>query len=346
NERPGGMAIDSGGLIHLTLTVANTVRLVRFNLDGSFANDVQIATGITATAGGHSVVLDASNVIYTATTISNGQVLVRQYAASNLAQGWSTTFNSGLGSDRIESNGMAFDSTGSLVLAGGLNSLTGINHWLARVTASNGGVQWSQSPGLDLTGPTYWRGVTVGAGSVIIAAGDITATLSSQTQVQTAQYSSGGAALWENQFGLGVSPNVGNAVAVDSSGNFFTAGFLSTTSEGRNSFLLRYGSNKVISGFDTYNGSANGNDEILDVATDTDGSVYVVGYETVTGQGENMWVRKYDANLNEVWTRTHDGGVGNDRAISCAIFGNQLVVAGFQTVTGGQTKLVLRVYAK
>ena len=79
---------------------------------------------------------------------------------------------------------------------------------------------------------------------------------------------------------------------------------------------------------------------------DADGSVYAVGYETVSGQGQNWWVRKYDVNLSPVWTRTHDGGVGDDCALSVAIHGDQVVVAGFETVSGGQTKLVLRVYAK
>jgi hypothetical protein len=59
-----------------------------------------------------------------------------------------------------------------------------------------------------------------------------------------------------------------------------------------------------------------------------------------------MWVRKYDANLAPIWTRTHHGGFGNDRAISVAIHGDQVVVAGFETVSGGKTKLALRTYAK
>jgi len=50
--------------------------------------------------------------------------------------------------------------------------------------------------------------------------------------------------------------------------------------------------------------------------------------------------------FNTVWTRTHPGGFGNDRAISAVIHGSNLVVAGYETDSGGQTKLVPRVYAK
>jgi hypothetical protein len=119
-----------------------------------------------------------------------------------------------------------------------------------------------------------------------------------------------------------------------------------STWQGRNGVLLRYASTGILSTLTTFGGAAGGDDEILDIAVDADGSIYAVGYETVAGQGENMWVRKYDANFNPVWTRTHDGGVGDDRAISVAIHGNQIAVAGYETVTGGQTKFVLRVYAK
>jgi len=354
NERPGGVAIDTAGKIHLTLAVGNTVRLARYDLTGAFVDDVQIATGITAAAGSHSVALDQSDVIYTATTVSNGQVLVRQYAAANLAQGWSTTFNSGLGSDRVESNGIAVDQLGNVVVAGGMNSLTGLNHWLARLTGSNGGVLFDQRPGLDLTGPTYWHGVTTDAGNLIFATGDLTSALSSQVDVQTARYNTAGTNQWQDQFGAGGNPNLGNAIAVAGSGKVYVGGFLSTTGQGRNSFIISYapaapplpGNPLFFADVDIYNGSANSNDEILDVAVDSDGFVYAVGYETVTGQGENFWVRKYTSDLTEVWTRTYDGGVGNDRAISVAVFDTHVIVAGFQTVTGGQTKLLLRVYAK
>src|SRR4030095_9199645 len=140
------------------------------------------------------------------------------------------------------------------------------------------------------------------------------------------QFSPDGDIQWFDIFGNSAPlEDVGRTIALDSVGNLLLAGSLGTAAEGRNSVLMRYGSDGFLSAATTYIGPANGDDEILDIAADTDGSIYAVGYETVSGQGENMWVRKYDANLNPVWTRTHHGGFGNDRAISVAIHGSNLV---------------------
>jgi len=82
------------------------------------------------------------------------------------------------------------------------------------------------------------------------------------------------------------------------------------------------------------------------VEVDTDGSVFVAGYETVAGQGENMWIRKYAPSGAVAWTRTYDGGFGNDRAVSLALSGSKVFVAGTRTNAAGQRKFMLRVYAK
>jgi hypothetical protein len=344
-ERPGGLVIDPNGLIHLTLTVRDTVRLVRYSLDGAYVDGVQIDGGIKTSVGSHSVALNSSGEIFTASTIYDGKVLVQQNHP-DLSKGWNRTFASGKHSDRVEANGIAVDESGDVVIAGAMNSALGLNHWLAKVDGGNGSVIFSYQPGGD-PGETYWHGVAAGPGNQIYTTGDQTSGLLGVVQILTGRFSPAGAGQWEDSFGDSDAPDdVGQAIALDSAWNILMGGFMGTTTEGRNAVLVRYGAAGTLSQVTTYNGLANGDDEILDLAVDTDGSIYAVGYETVSGQGQNWWVRKYDANFTPVWTRTHDGGFGDDRAISVAIHGDQLVVAGFQTVAGGQTKFVLRVYAK
>jgi hypothetical protein len=349
NERPGGVAVDKDGVVYLTLTVDKSIRLVLYGLDGGMIDDTVVTGGVTATAGSHSVALDKDGWIFTAATEADGEVIVRRHDPADLSEDWTVDFGSGLGGDRVEANGLAVDGEGNVVVAGGMNTSTGgINHWLAKVSGDAGVVLWDNRSQFDKSVATYWRGVAVeGNGVQIYATGDLASEVLNLIQAQTAQFSSAGAAQWDDQFGgEDALADAGNAVALDSAGGLVVAGFTGSAAEGRNAALLRYGSSGVLSGVATYNGLANGNDEILDIAVDADGSIYAVGYETVAGQGENWWIRKYDANLVPIWTRTHHGGVGNDRAISVAIQEDQVVVAGLQTVTGGQTKFVLRVYAK
>ena len=90
--------------------------------------------------------------------------------------------------------------------------------------------------------------------------------------------------------------------------------------------------------------NAFGDDAALDVAVDTSGNVYVVGYGTnlVGGStGEDWWIKKYDSNGNEImtgWNKSFDADSNADRAQAVVIdSAGDIIVAGFGTnlVTSG-----------
>jgi len=346
SEKPGGMAIDSNGFIHLTLTVNTSGRLVRYGPDAAYLGEAQIDSNVEPTYGSHCVALNSSGQIFTAACKADGKVVVKAFD-QNLNSDWNRTLYSGKNNDRVEANGIAVDESGDVVVAGAMNtSSQGLNHWLAKLSGTNGNTVFDFRPGGD-TADTYWRGVTTGPGNLIYTTGNHTSGLFGVVQILTGRFDSSGTGEWEHMFGDSDAPDdAGNAIALDASGNKFVAGFAGTAAEGRNAVLLRYSSTGILYNYVAFNGASNGDDEILDIVVDPDGSIYAVGYETVAGQGKNIWVRKYDANFNPVWTRTHDGGVGDDVATSAAIHGDQLVVAGYETVAGGATKFKLRVYTK
>jgi len=347
NERPGGLAIDPSGLILVTLTVDKTVHLSRYDLDGALVDDVTLDTGITATAGSHAVALDKDGAIFTAATVAGGQVAVRRHQP-NLAEAWKVVFSSGLGGDRVEANGLTMDADGNLVLAGGMNSATGaLNHWLARMSGA-GAVLLDKRTQIDNSAATHWWGVaTGGGGNHLYVTGNQASEILGLIMGKTVRFNTSGVAQWGTEFGGAFgTEDAGRSIALDAAGNLLVAGGFGTPVEGRDAILIRYASTGVPLLAVAYDGAAHGDDEILDIAVDADGSVYAAGYETAAGQGENMWVRKYDANFAPVWTRTHHGGFGNDRAVSVNVHGDQVAVAGFETTSGGKTKFVLRVYAK
>ncbi len=359
SERPGGMAIASNGVIHLTLSVGDTARLVRYNLAGTFQDDVEISPDIVAVGNGsHSVALDSAGVIFTACSIGAGTVQVRRFE-TDLSGANVAGFSSGANNDRVEHNSIAVDGSGFVIVVGGMNSLlSGRNHWRVKlpdtVDILNDPPAWQSSTSLDgSTTTTYWHAVTTDAGGDIFTTGDLSSGLLGTIEVYTAHFNSAGAAQWADQLGDGETPSdLGHAIALDSAGNIYVAGSAGTDTDGKDGMLIRYTSGEVFSQEAEYIGPAGSDDEILDIAVDpADGSIYAVGYEGVAGQGENWWIRKYVYNapfneFNTVWTRTHHGGFGHDRAVSCAISGNNLVVAGYETNSTGETKLVLRVYEK
>jgi hypothetical protein len=351
-ERPGGVAVDSNGLIHVTLSVGDVGRLVRFNPAGVFQNHIDITNDL-ALAGSHSVVVSPTGEIFTSASVGSGLIQVRQFA-TDLTPGPTRGFTSGFNLDRVEHNSIALDGSGNVVVVGGMNSQgsPGRNHWAIKLPPTiSGTIIWESN--FNDPGNTYWHGVTTD-GDEILSTGDFGTSLFGGTQsIYTLRFDAAGLGTWEDEYVAGGAPDdVGHAVALDGAGNFYVAGTVGTETQALNGVIVRYNSQRSLTTSEEYDGLASGNDEILDLAVDADGALYVVGYETTATQGENIWIRKYAFNtqfnsFDPVWQRTHHGvGSGNDRAISCAISGATLVVAGFESDSAGDPKLILRMYEK
>jgi hypothetical protein len=350
-ERPGGVAVNSDGLVHVTLSVGDVGRLVRFNLAGTFQNHTDITNDL-ALAGSHSVVVSPTNEIYTAASVGSGLIQVRQFAP-DLTPGPTRGFTSGFNLDRVEHNSIALDGSGNVVVVGGMNSqgTPGRNHWAIKLPSTiSGTIIWESN--FSDPGNTYWHGVTTD-GSEVLTTGDFRTSLFGGTQsIYTLRFDAAGLGIWDHEYVSGGAPeDVGHAVALGGAGTLYVAGTVGTETQGLNGVIVRYNAQRSLTNEVIYDGLASGNDEIFDLAVDSDGALYVVGYETTSTQGENIWIRKYIFNTSfngfePIWQRTHHGGFGNDRAISCAVSGNTLVVAGYEADAAGDTKLILRMYEK
>jgi hypothetical protein len=96
----------------------------------------------------------------------------------------------------------------------------------------------------------------------------------------------------------------------------------------------------------TYNGAAGLEDVSRAVAVDSAGNVIVVGNETTSGDETDVWIRKYDPDGDEIWTRMHAGMAGgDDRAADVAVDGaDNILVIGEETTVATGADLWLRKY--
>ena len=138
----------------------------------------------------------------------------------------------------------------------------------------------------------------------------------------------------------------GNGIAVDASGNVYVIGDVRVTNEWMNIWIRKYDSAGNVIWTRTHDGPADNLDYGKGIAVDTSGNVYAIGDERVTGEGANIWVRKYDSAGNVIWTRTHNGNAnGSDygNGITVDTKGNVYAI-GNTTITGESYNIWVQKY--
>ncbi|MCY4530308.1 MAG: SBBP repeat-containing protein [Chloroflexi bacterium] len=188
---------------------------------------------------------------------------------------------------------------------------------------------------VDDVGNVYLAGSTIGEFS-----GHTTEYFGSDAFVRV--YDADGTERWTTQFGTDFA-TVAQAVAVDGAGNLYVGGYtegglpgfenaggapLGPVSDWNDAFLRKYGSDGTVLWIQQFGHERH--DEVLGVALDGSGSVYVSGYTDASFEGYNnpggrdAFIRKYDPDGNVVWTRqfgssSSAGGQPNDKALDIAL---------------------------
>jgi hypothetical protein len=143
---------------------------------------------------------------------------------------------------------------------------------------------------------------------------------------------------------LGADQGLG--AAVDPAGNVIFVGFETVMSHGYNVWVRKVAPDSTVAWTASFAGAAASHDVAYAVAVDAVGSVVVVGYQTVSGTGRDIWVRKYDPDGGELWTTGHDGPESlDDEARGVAIDdAGDIVVAGFEGASAFPWRLWVRKY--
>jgi cysteine-rich repeat protein len=155
-----------------------------------------------------------------------------------------------------------------------------------------------------------------------------------------------GRLLWDDTFGSGFGfIEDGMAVAAASDGTVFVAGYGNDADEARDAWVRRYSATGEPLWTQTHAGAGGANDEIRGLLLDDAGNLFATGYQS-TSAGLDAWLRNYNLQGAEVWTRTYDGPASGTDVFHAASFdadGN-LVVGGYHGVTGEGADVLLRKY--
>ncbi|HEV3083221.1 MAG TPA: Ig-like domain-containing protein [Gemmataceae bacterium] len=337
----------------------------KYDADGNEAWTREFSAGGSDAA--RCVVADNTGVYLAGVTDDSfaPDVFVRKYDASG-NQVWARQFGSSQGD---APNGIASDASGVYVAGlttGVLPGQTGENFdpdSFVRKYDPSGSELWTRQ--FSAFSGTFHvsdgaQGVAVDASGVYVS-GFAQFTLPGQTSAggndaYVRKYDGSGTELWTRQFGTAGDENTAG-IAADGSGIYVvgttTGGFPGQIATGgTDTFLRRYDASGAAIWTRQFGTGLPGANDIAR-AVDADGNIYVAGEVTgflpgqTVGRGSDVFVRKYDAAGNELWTREFGGanlpGVGTvpaDSAAGIAVDASGVYVAGYTVgILPGQTNL-------
>jgi hypothetical protein len=354
-QRAGGAALKSDGTLYAMAKddfgPNRDVLLYKFPASGAVPPTPSlIDSGGNSALGNNTVVISSTDQVYLATTApgsANPSSVIHLQKFEGTAPLWSQNHGPTGSVNRVEAHGLALDSVGNLVLAGGVDfGVGGIGNYLRKI-GPDGSPLWTLPPGapspLDAN-DDYWYAVTSASGD-FFATGDLqfnapTGSIQMFTQQLDGSDGGNGTQRWQD-FKDGpnapnTAPDQGNAIVVNTLGDAFVGGFFGSGGTARNSLIMKYPAGNSPAGATTvFQATANADSEVLGLAIDTtNNAIYATGYETVSlsSTRTHLFVMKFDSSGVLLWKRTYNGGVGDDRGVSLAV--NPTVDAGHIYVFG------------
>jgi len=248
--------------------------------------------------------------------------------------------------------------------------------WACTVSAESSNESVFYATAVDSSGNVYAAGYQKGTSIYTYGTGITTQGTNSGENVVLVKYDSNGTAQWARTVNAGNKSSAFRAVAVDSFGNVFAAGYQTgigtytygmevsaqatvadpsvTDSDRRNVVLVKYNSSGVAEWARTVESDSNYESIFNAVAVDSSGNVYAAGYQNynrkftygtrVSAQGasgnNNAVLVKYNSSGVAQWARTvdsiisHNSGAYNDSSAFAAIAvdsSNNIYAAGYQT---------------
>ena len=313
-----GIAVDGDGNVYVTgyeyhsLAEDYNIWIRKFNSNGEEVWTKTYNGASNDADCGYGIAVDGSGNVYVAgyetVPMQWGNIWVRKCDPDG-EEIWTRTHNGPInGTDRA--HGIAVDESGNVYVTGYENRGEPEDDIWVRKYNSNGEEVWTRTYNGADDQDDEGAGIAVdGMGNVYVVGSEYVS--SEWYNIWVRKYDSDGEELWTRTHnGALNTDDWGYAIAVDGSGNVFVTGLeVATAIESDNIWVRKYDADGNVVWTKTYNGSANGSDEGRGIAVDESGNIYVTGFEDVTGEGYNIWVRKYEGPFGANFQPPEEGNV-------------------------------------
>jgi len=346
-----GAAIDSNGDLYVVGSIETStgsdIWIRKYNSAGTKLWTRTVDGPASGGDEAHGAAVDGAGNLYVAgaieTSTASDNIWIRKYSSTGTKL-WTRTVD-GPANDFDEAIDAAVDGAGNLYVVGRLTVTGESNNIWIRKYSTTGNKLWTRTVDGPANSFDHANGATVDNDGNLFVVGHIN-TSSEDTNIWVRKYSSSGNKLWTRIVnGMDNGSDRAYGAAVDADGNLFVVGYTTVTNEDTNIWIRKYSSSGNKLWTRTDNGSADDTDIARDVAVDTNGAAYVVGYKRLTGDSTVVWIRKYSPSGVKRWTTTFGGP--ENRAYGYGIVVNdtgRVYVAGDVKKTGQWTNIWVRKY--
>jgi uncharacterized delta-60 repeat protein len=329
----------------------NDVLLIKYNENGDTAWTKVFDGGMYADDKAFGVVVDEDGGVYIVGTITvvdkYYQIFVRKYNSDGVLQ-WDNITGETDGYKEDKGLDIAVSHDGYIFVTGYTTGENGFSNIFVEKIDPIGTVPWYRilkSPE-QLDSKAY--GIVVDELDNVIITG-YTNTAANSNDIIVAKYSSDGDSLWVNTYdGDGHGEDQANDIAVDSYGNAYITGYITSMYSGNDCAILKYESNGTFGWVKTQNGYAYGEDRAYGIVVDElDNSVIITGY--VTNYSLDYVTVSYDMlSGDKKWGKIYNGPVGGiDKSNAVGLMSDgRIVVSGQSKGYYGDFDFVTIKYSK
>ncbi|MCP4544944.1 MAG: hypothetical protein GY835_00605 [bacterium] len=312
------IAVDGTGNVYVTGSTYNS------GTSSDFATIKYNSSGVEQWVAGYNGSLNRSDTAKDIAVDGSGNVFVTgqtetpggdqdcvtiRYDASGTEQ-WVNVYD-GTGDGRDYGVALVVDGSSNVFVTGITENAAGNRDGMTIMYDLSGVEQWVSAYDGDFHGSDSANDITLdGLGNVVITGS--TSVAINDFECLTIKYNSSGVEQWVRSYrGVEDEGAGGNCITSDGLGNTYVGGDTDSEVTGRDFCTIKYDSNGVAQWVATYNGPADGHEDVVAIVVDELGNVYVTGdvdtpnsdhdYATImyNSLGEEQWAVSYNSDADD-----------------------------------------------